>query len=385
MVFVKQHYQHVVRELDSNAHLPYTRWSRREDGKVLYHPPRNQNWRPEATNMSEMTLDESCELHKGKIESIIDAFSSLAPEIKGIGCTIKVAGQDERLGDLNGRMIAPYSDGLTFTILIAERQFKDSQYVHTLIHELVHLIDYSQFVKAHGNPNAMNPREKEEAHSWEFHLWAEYHAKQVGFWFFGIYRWYECGNETPPDGRYSFEEVDWQAKSVEEPLSRLLASRFSPEANKHLWDTILALVNYYARLSIAEGVNEDSIPDPAFPRDKLVAAFGSPALELFPLLRRMRCYDEAIPLLPSLSALFDKIIARLNAESQWSALRSIQFDQLSDVQEQMRKIVESFAQVAPMAEAIKSIAKSMPMADAIKSWTASIRSLEELLGNRKTK
>lgn len=335
--------------------------------------------------MSEITLDESCEPHKGKIEFIIDAFSPLAPEIKGIACTIKVAGQDERLGDLNGCMVAPDSDGLPFTILIAERQFKDSQYVHTLIHELAHLLDYSQFAKEHGNPNAMNPQEKEKVHSWEFYLWAEYHAKQVGFWFFGIYRWYECGNETPPDGRYSFEEVDWQARNVEEPLSRLLASRFSPEANKHLWDTILALVNYYARMSIAEGVSEDSIPDPAFPRDKLVAAFGAPVLELFPLLRRMRCYAEAIPLLPSLSALFDKIIAKLNAESRWSALRSIQFDKLSGVQEQMRKIVESFAQVAPMVDAIKSIAKSISMADAIKSWTAGIPSLEELLGNRKIK
>ncbi len=310
----------------------------------------------------QMVLDDSCGPYRDKIDFAIRVFSPLAPGIKDIPCQVGVAGEDEtdsRLGELNGCLIPPESSDLPFIILIAERQFKDSQYIHTLIHELMHLIDYYQFIEDNGNPNAKSPEELKRVYHWEFQCWAEFHAKQVGFWFYCIYRWCECGNELPPDGRLTFENVDWQAKSVEEPLDRFLAGRSSASANNLLWDLVLALVNYYARMSVAEYADINSFPDPAFPREKLVKALGEHALELFPLLKRMRAYTEAVPLLPSLSALFDKIVTKLNEDSPFSVLRSIQFDQFQAIQEQMRKLVESMTQSLPMTDTFKSIMLSL--------------------------
>ncbi|MGA2362981.1 MAG: hypothetical protein ABSG73_11045 [Candidatus Aminicenantales bacterium] len=309
-----------------------------------------------------MVLDGSCKPFRKEIELLLKIFSMLSPGTEDLPCTIKVTADVEkdynllspggdkaqdglrRLKDLNGVLVPSASENPSFTILISEQQFADLQYVHTLAHELVHLYDYSRFFKENGNLNLRGREEQEKAHYSEFCFWAEFHAKRVGTWFQCFYSWYgEHGLETPPDGRCSFS-IDWQTKSVQEALDRFTAGRTSALANDLLWDLVLALVCYYGRLSLDEATGWDSIPDPAFPKEGLVAALGEPVLDLFTLLKRMRFYEEAVPLLPSLDGLFGKIAAKLNSGSPWWFPRPDFIDQITTVQAQMRKTIESLTQ-----------------------------------------
>jgi hypothetical protein len=321
-----------------------------------------------------MVIDDSCDPYRAKIEWMFEFFSKVFPGTKDFPCTIKMTADIEKdflllspnrneapsgardLKNFNGILIPSASDNPYFTLLIAERQFVDSQHVHTLAHELAHLQDYSRFFEENGNLNTRSKEEQNRLHYWEFYCWSEFHAKRVGLWFYSIYTWYfEHGLDMPPDDRYSFA-IDPQTKSVQEPLDRFLAGRASASANDLLWDLVIALVGYYARLSLDEAIDQDSIPDPAFPREGLVLALGQPALELFKMLKGMRTYEEAIPALSSLNVLFGKITAKLNAGSPWWFPRPDFLEQLSTVQNQIHRAVESLGRFMSMTDEFKSYA-----------------------------
>jgi hypothetical protein len=319
-----------------------------------------------------MLLDGSCEPYREQIEPVLKIFWMLAPDAEGLPCTLKVTadirrdllllspGADEaqaargRLTDFNGVLI-PCAPGDSFTILISERQFTDLSYVHTLAHELAHLHDYSRFFRESGYLNEKGREEQEKAHFWEFYVWAEFHARRVGVWFRCMHSWCgEHGLDIPPDGRLPMT-ISFHAKDVEDAVDRLIVGRSTAAANDLLWKLIIELAWYYARLSLDESIGPDSIPDSAFPRQKLARVLGEPALELFALLRRMRTYDEAIPLLPSLDALFGKITSKLNEGLPWRFPWPDLINQISTTHAQMLKAVEAIGKSTSgsMAELVR--------------------------------
>jgi hypothetical protein len=321
-----------------------------------------------------MILDGSCEPHRAKIELVLELVSAMflgrgdlpgmikvSPDIKKDIYFLSPKGNRayydlHGVQEFSGFLVPPLTDDLRFTILIAERQFADFQYARTLAHELAHLQDYFRYYSENGNLGIKSPEEQARRYYREFYYWSEFHARRAGISFGSIYSWhFEYNLDLPPDGNYSMT-IDLQTKGLEDALDRFLSNRASESANDLFWGVVAALVCYYARLSLNNAIGLDSIPDLTFPREKLAGAFGVPILALFPLLKSMRTYEEAVSSLPSLKSLFDRITAKLNADYPWSFLRSTYLDQLSAVQDEMRKAVESVGRTTSIADAFKSYA-----------------------------
>ena len=331
-----------------------------------------------------MKIESGSELYKSQAQTILEIFDDIfSPEKEyQLSCTIKITPDIRRdiyllssekekkhfdsfgVPDFNGFLIQPSSDDLAFTILIAEKQFADSQYVHTLIHELVHLHDYFRYYKEHGNLNIKSPAEQDKYFFREFYYWSEFHAKRTGNLIFAIYRYrVEYNLEAPPDGKYSFA-IDFQTKGLEESLDRFLSNNSPERRNDLFWDFVYTLIGYYGRLSIAASEDPAAIPDPSFPRDKIHKAFGKAAIELFPLLKSMDSYEKALASWPSLKSLFDQIINNLNYDlSPWSIFEANLRDQLSTLHNQIQNLAQSLNQMTSISSFLKKESNISPSSE----------------------
>jgi hypothetical protein len=279
-----------------------------------------------------MKIDGGSELYQSQAQTILEIFNALCQPERNLesSCIIKITPDLKKdiylfssekdkirydacgVPDLNGLLAQPLSDDLVFTILISEKQFADSQYIHTLIHELVHFHDYYRYYKENGNLYIKNVQEQDKHYFREFYCWSEFHAKSVGTHIFAIYTYHvEYELEVPPDGKYSMQ-IDPQTKTVEDSLDCFLSNKLPEKRNDLFWKFVYSLVGYYGRLSIDDVKNPAVIRDPSFPREKLLKAFGKPVIELFPLLKGMNTYEKALSGLPSLKSLFDQITRKLN-------------------------------------------------------------------------
>ena len=297
-----------------------------------------------------MNIESSSELYKSQAQKLFEILNSVFKDEAGHypSCTIKITPDIRRdiylfssekekkhfdsfgVPDFNGFLIQPSSEDLAFIILIAEKQFADSQYVHTLIHEIVHLHDYFRYYKDNGNLNIKSTAEQDKCYFREFYYWSEFHAKSVGILVYAIYTYHvEYKLEPPLDGKYSLA-IDFQTNALEESLVCFLSNSLPGRRNDLFWDFIYTLVGYYGRLSIVDFKGPEAIPDPSFPRDKMLKSFGKPVIDLFALLKSMDTYEKAIPCLPSLKSLFDQIINKLNYDIfPWSISEANLRDRLS--------------------------------------------------------
>ena len=259
-----------------------------------------------------MNVESSSDLYRRQTEAVIEFFTcsfNLGAEFS-LSCPIKIcpnikndiyrlSSDDHKrkfditgIPNLNGYLVQPRSDELDFTILISEKQFIDSQYVHTIVHELVHLNDYFRYYQENGNLSIRGSAEQDKAFYREFFYWSEFHAKRIGFIVYAIYKYHiEDELEAPPNGKYEFS-IDFQTKSIIDSLDRFLSNTLPALRNDLFWDFISALIGYYGRQSVPDTEDPAMILDEAFPRDKLIKTFGKPVIELFPLLRTMVISDN---------------------------------------------------------------------------------------------
>jgi len=309
-----------------------------------------------------MNIESSSELYRHQAETAIDFFTSsfnLGADYS-LSCPIKIcpdikkdiyrlSSDDHKrkfditgVPDLNGYLVQPKSDELDFIILISEKQFIDLQYIHTIVHELVHLNDYFRYYQKNGNLSIRGSAEQNKAYYREFYYWSEFHAKRIGFIVYAIYKYrIEAELEAPPNDKYEFI-IDFQTKSIIDSLDRFLSNTLPALRNDLFWDFISTLIGYYGRQSVPDTEDPAMILDEAFPRDKLIKTFGNPVIDLFPLLRVMDTYEKAIPRLPSLNTHLESIITKLNTDiSPWSYLETIMHSQLPSIYEQLQDMVHS--------------------------------------------
>jgi hypothetical protein len=319
-----------------------------------------------------MKIEGGSELYKSQAKTILEIFNSVFQPEKEPSCTIKITPDIKRdiyllssekekkyyesfgVPDFNGFLSQPSPEDLAFIILVAEKQFADSQHVHTLIHELVHLHDYFRYYKENGNLCIKSKAEQDKCYYREFYYWSEFHAKSVGILIYAIYTYrIEYNLEAPPDGKYSFV-LDFQTKALEESLDCFLSNSSPERRNDLFWDFVRNLVSYYGRLSIVDSKEPGAIPDPSFPRDKILKSFGKPAIDFFPLLKSMDSYEKAIPRLPLLKALFDQIIDKLNyVLSPWSIFDANLRDQIITLHSLIQNITQPLSQRTSMSFFIK--------------------------------
>ncbi len=195
--------------------------------------------------------------------------------------------------DLNGRVILPFDESLTFTVLIASRQFQDDQYQHTTVHEFTHVFDYHRLFLYHGNLYIASEEIRQENYFTEFYYWSEYHAKRFGMEYYAIRKWLEVNQDLPEDGQPGFASVDFQTQYLVNQLKQLDPNLCSvQDVNLVFWSVLEDLVQYYGRQAAFQKPHLDELPDNRIPRDLLEATLGPDSLRLYWTLLPCRTYEE---------------------------------------------------------------------------------------------
>jgi len=152
---------------------------------------------------------------------------------------------------LNARVISPINIEDKYIIIIKKEILESIASLHTVAHEIIHVIDMIEYSKVHGVYYYFHTEECQREHYFhEFMFWTEFHAKRVGTFVYAI-KGYEIYNDgiPPEDGVYTLESVDYQTSLLEKIIEEQPKNDIS-EISDWINKCLLEFSSYLGRLSI---------------------------------------------------------------------------------------------------------------------------------------
>ncbi len=194
----------------------------------------------------------------------------------------------------NARLAYNPSANGNHKILVNKAAVAGLSYIHTLVTELVHLGNLSQYGADHGNVYRFEADQAIAEYYYEFLLWSKFQAMKIATRAHALVSWHEVNGEAPPaDGRYQFAQVAFAVDDLNAGLQRLQTSETIAVWREEFWDVLEELVFYFGRLAFYQQTARPGDLDEQFPAEAIEETVGlDNCLALYAALQSARDYPR---------------------------------------------------------------------------------------------
>lgn len=201
----------------------------------------------------------------------------------------------ESIKGMNGTIVFT-RDNRNFIIIINKSQFNTNKdYIHTILHEYTHVLDYYRYMRENNIINTDNLFEDKYGET--IYIWSEYHARVIG-----TINYYECYvfKEFNLEGNKSAikEFIDMQ---VQQHIERLLSELSEFEKNKKnpmlsakgtFLRAMYNITQHFARFFVFYNFGVSVLQDSNFPIDELYRLFGDKIIDYYKILVEYNIYNK---------------------------------------------------------------------------------------------
>lgn len=169
-------------------------------------------------------------------------------------------------------------DNRNFTIIINNNQFNgNDDYIHTILHEYTHVLDYSRYMKENDISNFDNFLLNK--HSDAFYLWTEYHARLIGT--DNYYKYITQSYDINFDEQllYKFEQLGKELSQFEQNKIAFLKVMYN-------------VTQHFARFSVFANYGVNPLGNLKFPKNQLENLLSTNIIEYNKLLFSNSTYDK---------------------------------------------------------------------------------------------
>lgn len=194
----------------------------------------------------------------------------------------------------NARLAFNPSASGNHKILVNKDAVAGLSYIHTLVTELVHLGNLSQYGADHGNVYRFEAEQAIADYYYEFLLWSKFQAMKIATRAHALVSWHEVNGEAPPaDGRYQFAQAAFAVDDLNAGLQRLLQSETIAAWREEFWGVLEELAFYFGSLAFYQQTARPEDLDEHFPAEAIEQTIGlDSCLALYAALQAARDYPR---------------------------------------------------------------------------------------------
>lgn len=172
-------------------------------------------------------------------------------------------------------VVFPNNRTSSHKVLVNGSKFNDLSYVYSVTNELIHLYNFMRFFQDNGHLYTFTQEKMVERNFHEFLLWSKFQAKKISTRTFLLMKWHEAHGDAPPeDGRYQFEGISVDNKSLLSCLDELIHADNVTNVREFLWILIGELALYFGNLAFYQQEPKPEELDGDFPAQTLDAWLG---------------------------------------------------------------------------------------------------------------
>ncbi|MBM9535838.1 hypothetical protein [Desulfobulbus alkaliphilus] len=194
----------------------------------------------------------------------------------------------------NARMVYNPVRGGNHKILVNKGAISGLSYIHSMVTELVHLVNFSRYGADHGNVYRFDPEMAIGQYYYEFLLWTKFQAMKIATRAHALLSWHEVNGDDPPaDGCYRFAAVDLASTGLIESLERMRQAADIAVWREGLWTVLEEMVLYFGRLTFYQQEPRPWEVDERFPQAGIEEVVGlENSLIFYALLQQTGEYDQ---------------------------------------------------------------------------------------------